>query len=200
MKRGERYFLSCIAGFAVWMGSSMAFSDPMLVGCEDGWRSPSIGHRGACSHHGGVRYEDPTPLWKKLAFFGAGLGVAFLPGVIDLRDRRRHRLCKPPPAFFGYEDDTSHLLQDALERKHPVRFLYRTADGRVMRRTVRPKALIYLQKMGMEQRCLVGHCYLRDAERKFMLSRMTSLELVDIEALSAKRPAGSLSENSDPWQ
>lgn len=26
------------------------------VGCSDGWQSFSIGHRGACSHHGGVVY------------------------------------------------------------------------------------------------------------------------------------------------
>jgi hypothetical protein len=24
------------------------------TGCSDGWSSPSIGRRGACSHHGGV--------------------------------------------------------------------------------------------------------------------------------------------------
>lgn len=190
MDRGERYFLSVIAGIAVWVGSNLALSDRMQIGCEDGWRSSSIGRQGACSHHGGVRYEDPTPIWKKFAFFGAGLAVALLPVIPDMRERRRAKLRGPMPAFFGLEDDKSRILQGALDSKNPVRFLYQREDGQVMRRSVMPKELMYLHGMSMEKRCLVGHCYLRGAERKFMLSRMSSLELIDVEALLAKKRNG----------
>ncbi|EOY5392684.1 hypothetical protein ACP6OY_004012 [Cronobacter sakazakii] len=31
-----------------------AYIGTLFSGCSDGWISPSIGHRGACSHHGGV--------------------------------------------------------------------------------------------------------------------------------------------------
>ncbi len=183
MPRVERYFLSIIAGVMVWVGLSAAFSDKMSVGCSDGWVSRSIGKQGACSHHGGVDYEDPTPTWKKIAFFGVGLGVALLPGLIDILERRRARSCGPVPAFYGLEDETSRLLQDALNRKNPVRFVYRRADGKVMRRYVMPKSLIYFRRMSMENRCLVGYCYLRNEERKFMLSRMSSLELLDTDEI-----------------
>ncbi|MFF1400222.1 hypothetical protein ACFVZD_41440 [Streptomyces sp. NPDC058287] len=35
---------------------------PSYQACADGWGSPSIGQRGACSHHGGVTtYYESTP-------------------------------------------------------------------------------------------------------------------------------------------
>ncbi|MGW3769928.1 hypothetical protein [Actinomadura verrucosospora] len=35
---------------------------PHPTRCRDGWRSPSIGRRGACSHHGGVDYALLKPI------------------------------------------------------------------------------------------------------------------------------------------
>jgi len=40
--------------------------------CQDGWKSPSIGHQGACSHHGGVR-TSVLPLL--VLAFSIALGV-----------------------------------------------------------------------------------------------------------------------------
>lgn len=42
----------------------------LFSGCIDGWASPSIGHSGACSHHGGVSgmvclaYSCLLDLWR----------------------------------------------------------------------------------------------------------------------------------------
>ncbi|MGW0122527.1 hypothetical protein [Streptomyces sp. NPDC003327] len=40
---------------AVWFVSM-----PTTTSCRDGWGSPSIGQRGACSHHGGVAWGSPS--------------------------------------------------------------------------------------------------------------------------------------------
>ena len=45
--------------------------------CRDGWRSPSIGLQGACSHHGGVR-SSPAGAFSILTGIGAGLAAAAL--------------------------------------------------------------------------------------------------------------------------
>ena len=37
--------------------------------CKDGWKSPSIGRPGACSHHGGVDYKTEYP------FIGLIIGI-----------------------------------------------------------------------------------------------------------------------------
>jgi hypothetical protein len=45
--------------------------------CADGWRSPSIGHQGACSYHGGVT-SPVGPLLLLLGILAAGFGVMVL--------------------------------------------------------------------------------------------------------------------------
>lgn len=42
--------------------------------CADGWNSPSIGKRGACSHHGGVKRAGGGAMLVGLAV-AAGIGV-----------------------------------------------------------------------------------------------------------------------------
>lgn len=42
----------------------------MFSGCADGWHSPSIGHRGACSYHGGV---SRLPILFDIAGIAAGI-------------------------------------------------------------------------------------------------------------------------------
>lgn len=45
--------------------------------CADGWGSPSIGNRGACSHHGGVHH--PPAHWSFYLIAGVAVFVAMLP-------------------------------------------------------------------------------------------------------------------------
>ncbi|RTQ51420.1 hypothetical protein EJV47_06345 [Hymenobacter gummosus] len=46
-------------------------------GCADGWKSTSIGRRGACSHHGGVRTHVNIYGWSGLAASAFILFVTF---------------------------------------------------------------------------------------------------------------------------
>lgn len=73
-------------------------SGPLI--CIDGWRSPSIGSQGACSHHGGVDY-GPIREARRAAMVAALLSafVAWLvmTGIAKMASLRR-RLPTPKPA------------------------------------------------------------------------------------------------------
>src|SRR5438874_1673031 len=59
------------------------FSGPAT--CADGWQSPSIGSRGACSYHGGVAHAGP--LW-----FLVSIAIGFAAwGLADANSPRRRR-------------------------------------------------------------------------------------------------------------
>ena len=62
----KRIVFSVIAGVVVFIAVAR-LSGP--AHCVDGWMSSSIGHRGACSHHGGV---SDNPLDLLLGIIGAG--------------------------------------------------------------------------------------------------------------------------------
>jgi hypothetical protein len=69
--------LSCIVGFAAFIAAAMGIGH--LLGpttCRDGWESPSIGQRGACSHHGGVDRSGDFLVWVAGAL-GVGAGFIF---------------------------------------------------------------------------------------------------------------------------
>ena len=72
-----RSLLSWIAGILIFAGASAGIGK--LLGpttCRDGWASPSIGERGACSHHGGVSHSRDF-LVLLAATIGGGAGFAF---------------------------------------------------------------------------------------------------------------------------
>ena len=64
-----------VIGFAVFL---LIYIPALFVAgpvtCRDGWGSPSIGRRGACSHHGGV------DRWKESLAFFVSLAVAGIAG------------------------------------------------------------------------------------------------------------------------
>ena len=72
-----RSWASWIIGFAVFFALARGLGT--LFGattCRDGWPSPSIGRRGACSHHGGVdRSEDWLLIFPVIG--GTVAGIAF---------------------------------------------------------------------------------------------------------------------------
>lgn len=61
--------------------------------CRDGWASPSIGLRGACSHHGGVKRHEWFALFLLLVSGGAGFYTA---NKLQAWSDRRKGV--PPPA------------------------------------------------------------------------------------------------------
>lgn len=71
-----------IAGFFLFMALTLFLSTdiPPAV-CNDGWKSPSIGATGACSHHGGVNYHLSEYLRAAIISAAAGF-FAFLVGSI----------------------------------------------------------------------------------------------------------------------
>lgn len=147
--------------------------------CVDGWRSPSIGKLGACSHHGGVSYEgtDPTPGWVSAVALGAGAITFLVPLWWMGYFKRRRRL--PPPTIVRLEDDTSRALQSAIDKQCRVRFVYTDHAGRASQRTVQPSSLALLEPFGRDKRTLTGFCYLRGSERTFLLSRISNLRVLD---------------------
>jgi hypothetical protein len=105
-----KLFIAIVVGAAAWLLAAI------LVGpatCRDGWSSPSIGHKGACSHHGGVS-TNYTMLFGLIAGFGAyfvakriGPFVADAGGVTGyIREARRSatdraQLGNPPCPLCG---------------------------------------------------------------------------------------------------
>lgn len=61
-----------VAGLLLLFALSALTPSPV---CRDGWRSPSIGIQGACSHHGGVK-RSILPLLVLVASVGAGTYLA----------------------------------------------------------------------------------------------------------------------------
>lgn len=66
------FALWIITFLVIWFGLAL-LSGPAT--CRDGWHSSSIGKRGACSHHGGVK--NSSSVFFLLALIGAS-GIVFL--------------------------------------------------------------------------------------------------------------------------
>lgn len=66
------------------------------VTCRDGWQSPSIGRRGACSHHGGV--DRSGRVWLFMALGGGVLGgLGFYHSALGYRLGGEQRRIAPRP-------------------------------------------------------------------------------------------------------
>lgn len=86
---GIRNILAAIAGCAVSIVIISVFGGSNHGSqrtCVDGWRSPSIGIQGACSHHGGVKKkeQDGSLLWLGAIFAGM-----FTFGVLSKNDESK---------------------------------------------------------------------------------------------------------------
>lgn len=163
-------FLSIALGFGVgatlWIGLGEPRPDPR---CASGWKSPSIGEQGACSHHGGVVYpKDPTPWWIRVLSIVAGGATIY--GSMWIGS-------KLLPAPHVPSDPTKALLNKAIHTVQDVRFTY-AKDGTFRERVVMPLELIQLRQGVEHSTCLVAYCHLRKAKRTFALSKMSGIVLV----------------------
>lgn len=77
--RRYRFLVALIAGFGTFMTLATLLSHG--AHCRDGWASPSIGHRGACSWHGGVARDGGGILYIIAGSFVAWLAY----GLLDQR-------------------------------------------------------------------------------------------------------------------
>lgn len=145
------------------------------VTCKSGWRSPSIGSRGACSHHGGV--ED-----RSWVFFLFVIIVFFSWLIISDKFRKNEeKKVKKERELFENAIKTkikekipindwkekNYLLNIATREKLAISFSYTDKYNHKYKRCVTPIAI----KWG----CLISYCHLKKAERNFRISRMNDL-------------------------
>jgi hypothetical protein len=125
----------------------MGFFVPAAT-CVDGWKSPSIGRQGACSHHGGVKDYGGVYLLigggisAALGFYTSGYLSRYnwaarpiLPGAL----RRLRTGRTPKPAFFG----EIVIISNAIKSGSRIEFLYKNPTDTVYtKRTIRPVELV----------------------------------------------------------
>lgn len=76
LRAGLRFVLSIMIGIVIIYGLARAeYAVFGPITCRDGWPSPSIGRRGACSWHGGVSHgRDVLSLIYVALGISAGVG------------------------------------------------------------------------------------------------------------------------------
>jgi hypothetical protein len=105
----KRIVFSVVAGVVVFIAVAR-LSGP--AHCVDGWMSSSIGHRGACSHHGGVA-DNPLDLLFGIA---AGFLAYYVWGALTaLRARRVART--PTPATSKPPEESLTWMPKKIERQ-----------------------------------------------------------------------------------
>jgi hypothetical protein len=89
-----RIVFSIIVGFVVLFALGHFLGQP--AHCADGWASPSIGHRGACSHHHGVAGPSIVDLLRLALAIAAGcVAYRYVWGALTAVWARR--AAKTPP-------------------------------------------------------------------------------------------------------
>jgi hypothetical protein len=150
--------------------------------CVDGWKSPSIGRQGACSHHGGVKDYG-----RDYLLIAGGLSVAvgcYISGYLSRYSwatrpiltgalQRLTRRPTPKPAFASEIE----IISNAIKNGSKIEFLYKKPNDAVYtKRTCRPIELVRLSgRDGKKTLCVRGYCELREDARTFALKRMKNL-------------------------
>jgi len=133
----RRYALPVSVASGVGTFASLCFLLAALSGpprCRDGWLSPSIGHRGACSWHGGVdRSGDGRALLLPFGalswFIGFYVFDALDRGFLRDRGERKGSLTPEPGGDeASSSDESAHLSDDRAEIRTPV--ADRSREGR----------------------------------------------------------------------
>lgn len=144
--------------------------------CADGWRSPSIGTQGACSHHGGVVGGDSMPKGVKFVCPLFGLIVFF--GLTAIFGGTSTVVPKASGKYgLGYIADRAELIDQAIVLNRKIEFLYTKKDEVFpSRRTIKPHRVAYLKEGRNSTLCVVGYCFSRNSDRTFLLTRMSNVK------------------------
>jgi hypothetical protein len=137
--------------------------------CHDGWKSPSIGIQGACSHHGGVNYHLEYPLIGFIVGSCAGSAV-----YTFLNKKRQAK-------FDLSKSKLAADIEDAIKTGRKITFLYkRPSDRDYKLRTIKPISFVkYQHKRGNNYTlCIKGLCDLIKSERSFALKRIKDLKIL----------------------
>lgn len=150
--------------------------------CADGWESPSIGRRGACSHHGGVRSNG---IWyfgvEALSLFvGAVVATKIAPSVPD-RTASDNAI-----ALLGSESASyrpaADLIARAIEARRRIAFVYtKRGSTHSEARTILPRKFERMARPSTRSitLCVVGSCDKRRAERTFAVELMRDVRMVE---------------------
>lgn len=167
------------AGATVFLAALVLFVGQIPPAtCRDGWQSPSIGLRGACSHHGGV--ERHGGLYLLSVLLSSGLGFAAHRGLAAIIRRREERTflatLTPPPADAPPIDWVVY----ALRAQKDLVFTYKgQKDFEPRLRRVRPVSLEV--RLGRGKRssepAFTGRCRDSNEERTFVYDRMRGIAL-----------------------
>ena len=159
--------IGCLVGLSVFVFSICIKPEAT---CHDGWKSPSIGKQGACSHHGGVDYKGEYPLIGIIA--GIFLGRKVYHSFNKEDQQTKNYISKPK-----FKED----IETAINTGRKIVFLYkRPQDKTYQARTIKPIGFIeYQHSYGSGATfCVKGICDLMKAERTFALKRMKDLKIV----------------------
>ena len=141
--------------------------------CKDGWESPSVGHRGACSHHGGVQWitpHDAAVTHNKWMTLWSVLGGLVVWGLVQEQIEEK----------FPRARDDREIIEDAIKHQRDLRFQYKKASAVDFEtRHIRPMKIISMGGVNVPpQLCVQGYCYTRKEKRTFALAHMKDVEVV----------------------
>jgi hypothetical protein len=160
------------------MGLMLALNLPVpdqtSVVCKDGWDSPSVGHQGACSHHGGVAWMTPHDIalaHNKWMTLWAALGGLLVWGFIENQIEKRFPLVLAP----------NEIIEQAIKHQREIRFQYKKRSNVALEaRHIKPMKIVSMGgRNASVQICVQGYCYTRRAQRTFAIERMTDIETVE---------------------
>lgn len=173
---GVPFSISLIIGFC------FLFVINTLLGplaCKSGWRSPSIGSRGACSYHGGV--EDRS--WVFFLFIIVVLiSWSYISEKFNKRSAIKEqkeqenfekviqgKITNKVPINDSREKD--FLLNYVIKNNLSVSFDYIDNYGNMSSRTV--------SSIKVNNNLLTGYCHLKRAERNFRICKATNMKVND---------------------
>ena len=153
------------------------------ITCADGWASPSIGSRGACSHHGGVDSG------LSALYFIFTLGVSASSGLWAFGE-----LCKRNPRILAQHEDAKAIgqfknapdfeailfIQGAIKADKLISFkYYKHKASFTETRIIKPARIgrFPMGRGGYTSVCVQGFCSRRKEMRNFSISRMSDISI-----------------------
>ena len=167
------------AGATVFLAALVLFVGQIPPAtCRDGWQSPSIGLRGACSHHGGV--ERHGGLYLLSVLLSSGLGFATHLGLAAIIRRREEKAFLATLTIPAADAPPIDWVVYALRAQKDVVFSYKgQKDFEPRLRRVRPVSLEVRPGRGKRssEPAFTGRCRDSNEERTFVYDRMRGIAL-----------------------
>ena len=88
------------------------------------------------------------------------------------------RLGKYGASIIGKRAD---LIDKAIQLHQIIEFDYKKkGEVQAMRRRIRPERIFFIKPEIISTLCVSGYCYARNAERTFLLARMSDVQPLDV--------------------